>query len=160
MKGKDIPNSWKLSAIRLGDWDTLEDPDCDDSFVEEKVCNDPAVDYLIESQIPHHNYDPYSLNNHYDIALLRLSSNVEYTHFISPICLPTDANLESLNYDKQTLSVAGWGITENGIYSTKKLKINIDGMSTNECQKLYVKENIEISDTQVCAGGQLGYDSW
>lgn len=47
-----------------------------------------------------------------------------------------------------------------GFSSSRKLKVNIDGMSMNDCQKVYNIENREISNTQICAGGELGYDSW
>lgn len=109
MNGKDIPIDWTLFGVRLGDWDKTTTEDCDESFVEEKVCSDPTVDISIELKITHENYDPYSRNQHYDIALLRLSREVDYTHYIQPICLQVDKNLRNENFEKQTLSVAGWG---------------------------------------------------
>lgn len=160
VNGKDIPNTWTLTAVRLGEWDTTSTVDCDDSFVEEKVCSDPAVDILIESAISHHNYDPYSLSQHNDIALLRLASDVEYSHYIKPICLQADKNSRDLSYDRHTLTVSGWGKTEDGFASARKLKVNVDGVSRNDCQNMYNLENVEVVSSQICAGGQNGQDSW
>lgn len=104
-----MPTTWSLTGVRLGEWDTQTDIDCDDSFVDEKVCNDPAIDVQIEQKIPHENYDPNASNQHNDIALLRLAQNVPFTSFIRPICLPVDQTIRNNDFVKQTLSVAGWG---------------------------------------------------
>ena len=52
------------------------------------------------------------------------------------------------------------GKTEKVSASNVKLKVNVDGVSNSECQRVYSGENREIVDTQVCAGGKKGYDSW
>lgn len=109
MNGKDLPTTWSLTGVRLGEWDTQTDVDCDDSFVDETVCNDPAVDIPIEQKIPHESYDPNASNQHNDIALLRLAQNVPFTTYIRPICLPVDQSIRNNDFVKQTLSVAGWG---------------------------------------------------
>jgi hypothetical protein len=59
-----LPSTWSLTGVRLGEWDTATDVDCDDSFVNEKVCNDPPVDIPIELKIPHEQYDPQGANQH------------------------------------------------------------------------------------------------
>lgn len=74
--------------------------DCTE-LVNEKVCNDPALDYEIEQRIPHPQYDPYGTNQHNDIALLRLKYQVKYTDFIKPICLPVETALRSNDFIKQ-----------------------------------------------------------
>lgn len=107
VNGKDLPTTWSLTGVRLGEWDTSTVEDCDDSFVNERVCSQPAVDIEIEEKIPHPEYDPQAANQHNDIALLRLSQNVRYTEYIKPICLPVDISLRNNNFIKQTLSVAG-----------------------------------------------------
>lgn len=160
VNGKDLPTTWQLTGVRLGEWDTSTDQDCDDSFVNENVCNDPAIDVPIEALIPHENYDPQASNQHNDIALLRLAQNVRYTLYIKPICLPVDQNLRNNDFVKQTLSVAGWGKTEKVSASNIKLKVNVDGVSNNDCQGVYASENRQIIDSQVCAGGKEGFDSW
>lgn len=52
------------------------------------------------------------------------------------------------------------GKTEKVSASNVKLKVNVDGVSNSDCQKVYSSENRQIIDTQVCAGGKKGFDSW
>jgi len=159
VNGKDLPTTWSLTDVRLGEWDTSTSVDCDDSFINEKICNEAPIDVPIELKIPHENYDPQAANQHNDIALLRLAQNVPYTPYIRPICLPSDPSTRNNDFVKQTLSVAGWGKTEKVSASDIKLKVNVDGVSNSDCQQVYNSENREIVDTQVCAGGKKGFDS-
>lgn len=101
VNGKDIPQTWVLSHVRLGEWDLMTAEDCDDQLINEKVCSPAAIDYEIEDKIPHPQYDPYGSNQHNDIALLRLKNSVTYTDFIKPICLPSEPALRSNNFIKQ-----------------------------------------------------------
>lgn len=60
-------------SVRLGEWNLNTDVDC-----YEKACAEPAQDVPIEEIITHESYaDRGSRYN--DIALLRLSREVEYT---------------------------------------------------------------------------------
>lgn len=96
--------------MRLGEWDLTTEQDCDDSFINEKVCSDGAFDVEIIEKIPHPDYDPFGNNQHNDIALLRLNQKVQFNDFVKPICLTTEPALRSNNFVKQTLAVAGWGM--------------------------------------------------
>ncbi len=62
------------SSVRLGEWDTSTDEDCDRGD-----CSDPAVDVAVEEVITHESYNPNSKAQENDIALLRLSRSVAYT---------------------------------------------------------------------------------
>jgi len=104
-----LPTTWSLTGVRLGEWDTGSDVDCDNSYEGETLCNEAPVDVPIEQKIPHEQYDPQGANQHNDIALLRLSRDVTYTTYIRPICLPSEPRLKTNDFVKQTLSVAGWG---------------------------------------------------
>lgn len=104
-----MPTTWSLTGVRLGEWDTATDTDCDEKFIDGVVCNAPPLDVPIEQLIPHENYDPQAANQHNDIALLRLAQRVTYTDYIKPICLPSEPSLQNNDFVKQTLSVAGWG---------------------------------------------------
>lgn len=166
--------------MRLGEWDTAQDVDTDDSFIEGPVSNNPPLDVPIEEKIPHEQYDPQAPNQHNDIALLRLSQDVTFTTFIKPICLPTEPATRDNNFVGQSLSVAGWGQlwafnslkmsliwfpsykgkTEKVSASSVKLKVIVDGVSNDACQKVYASESRQIIDSQVCAGGKKGFDSW
>lgn len=121
VNGKDLPTTWSLTGVRLGEWDTATDVDCDDKYSDGPICNNPPVDVPIEKLIPHENYDPQGANQHNDIALLRLAHTVTYSDFIKPICLPSQPSLRDNDFVKQTLSVAGWG--EEKLKLFKFLKI-------------------------------------
>jgi len=154
-----VPSTWNLISVRLGEWDATTSRDCDDSLINEIVCNDPAVDISVEEKIVHESYDANSKNQHNDIALLRLSRPVKYTNFIKPICLPVDSALRNKNLSDMTMDVAGWGKTETASSSKRKLKVSIDAYSNAACQRVYSSSNIEIIDSQICAGGDPGRDS-
>jgi len=108
VNGKDLPTTWALTGVRLGEWDINSEADCED-FQNEQVCSSPVKDIAIEQKIPHESYDPQASSQHNDIALLRLAEDVQFNDFIRPICLPSEPTLRSNDFVKQTLSVAGWG---------------------------------------------------
>lgn len=97
------------TAVRLGEWDTESNPDCDVGD-----CSEPVVDVDVEQLIPHEAYNTNSKTQENDIALLRLAQPVTFTDWIKPVCLPTSNNLRSISYDNVNLDVSGWGKTENG----------------------------------------------
>jgi hypothetical protein len=91
--------------VRLGEWNTATEEDCDDSFIDEEVCSDKPLDIMVETAIRHPEYNARSKKN--DIALLRLEENVNYTMFIKPICLPTEFVTQNANLNGVSLLVAG-----------------------------------------------------
>lgn len=59
-------------------------------------------------------------------------------------------------------TAAGWGITENGSKSAVKLKVNLPWVRSYECQVVYersLQKSFEITDYQLCAGGELNQDT-
>lgn len=145
-----IPASWSLTGVRLGEWDTSQTQDCDDS-TGENICNpNPPVDVSVAEKIVHADYDPPSKNQHHDIALLRLSRAVTYNHYVKPICLPLDDKIKSLDLSSKALDVSGWGKTETSSTSTRKLKVAINAYTNAECQQIYrARSNVDIIDGQV-----------
>ncbi|CAD7084979.1 unnamed protein product [Hermetia illucens] len=154
VNGRGIPADWRLTSVRLGEWDTTTERDCD---VDD--CNDPPVDVPIEEYIPHENYQPIPKNQYDDIALLRLSRSVPYTDWVKPVCLPVATHLRSAVFDDISLDVAGWGKTENASRSNLKLKARVDGTSLSSCKAVYKRQGVTLRDTQICAGGVKGVDS-
>lgn len=102
-----LPPGYSLVNVRLGEWDTKTGKDCDDSFANEVVCNDPPVDISIAEKIPHEGYNPTDQHHYNDIALLRLSRPAPYTDFIRPICLPSLDQLRAANHVGESMIVAG-----------------------------------------------------
>ncbi|XP_031631430.1 serine protease easter-like [Contarinia nasturtii] len=102
------------TRVRLGEWNTKSDPDCEDD-----QCADPVQDISVVEWIQHADYNPYSKSHENDIALLRLAHPLNYTDWIKPICVPTS----SKNYDGVELVVAGWSIAEAETRSNVTMKV-------------------------------------
>lgn len=64
--------------MRLGEWNTETEVDCDD-VKGYSDCNERPVDLEIEKTIVHSDYDGNDVNRYNDIALLRLSRDVGFT---------------------------------------------------------------------------------
>ncbi|XP_026315081.1 CLIP domain-containing serine protease 2-like isoform X2 [Hyposmocoma kahamanoa] len=154
VKGDELPTNWKLSQVRLGEWNTSSTNDClaDD-------CAGPVQDIPVEQIIPHEDYDPKDANQHNDIALLRLAQNARITDFVKPICLPLSSELKRSSFEGLTMEVAGWGRTESRTESNVKLKVRVPVVSRSECAKVFNRVSREITNKQMCAGGNAGEDS-
>lgn len=63
----------------MGEHDLNQTRDCIDDTPGFEDCSDNVLDIAIEEQIPHELYKPNDVNQHHDIALLRLSKEVEFT---------------------------------------------------------------------------------
>lgn len=154
---KKVPKTWRLFQVRLGDWDTRTNPDCQQK-TNERVCNDPYVDVAIEQIIVHEDYDPNSRSQYHDIALLRLQRDVKFTEFIVPICLPFETSLRSLKYTNKELEVVGFGKTERENSSANKLKVKLNALSDQQCQSKYA--HLGLIEGQVCLIYCLLYESY
>ena len=85
--------------IRLGDLDLRIDEDDGSEY----------KDFEIENIIVHPNYKPISNEN--DIALIKLTLEVEFTRFIRPACVWNKPHIEH-----QLALATGWGATEYGTF--------------------------------------------
>lgn len=146
----------RLVGVRLGEWNTLTNPDCDDSLINEQVCNDPHVDVGVESVDTHERYLPQSRNQHNDIALIRMSQRVNFNDFIKPICLESEPQEGVLG---QSVVVAGFGKTESALSSNIKLKVSLDIVHNEKCNQVFRYEGRRLNETQLCAGGKKNVDS-
>ncbi|XP_072929942.1 CLIP domain-containing serine protease HP8-like [Epargyreus clarus] len=154
LKGAELPTNWIPSHIRLGEYNITSKVDC--NFEE---CAPPVQDVPIEELITHPQYNPIDGNEQYDIALIRLKYDATYNDFVKPICLPNSAVLRDSTFVDFTLEVAGWGKTERRSFSDVKLKVALPVRSQEDCRNVYKKASKEISDRQLCAGGDKGQDS-
>ncbi|XP_018342834.1 PREDICTED: serine protease easter-like [Trachymyrmex septentrionalis] len=153
VKGKDLPANWRLSSVRLGEYNTDTERDCIPDGQNSEICADDPITVGVEEQIAHENYQPTSRNQRYDIALLRLSHDVPFTRYIQPICLPSNSSLGG------KLFVAGWGKTETSSASNIKLKLALPLAEQSLCDQTYVSAGVRLGLGQICAGGQRGKDS-
>lgn len=65
---------------------------------------------------------------------------------------------QSFDTDNLNFIVTGFGKTESGLESQIKLKTDVGGIKNSNCQESYRKR--EIINSQICAGGEEGKDSW
>ncbi len=103
-----LSRGYSLVSVRLGEWDTSTLKDCDDSWANEVVCNDPPLDIPVTEKIVHEDYDPADQHHHHDIAILRLERSVSYTNFVRPICLPSSQALKTNKHVGETMVIAGY----------------------------------------------------
>lgn len=164
----------------MGEYNTSTREDCDDDG--DCVINQ-QVDISVEEVIPHKEYDPSSKNKHNDIALLRLARYVNYGDFIHPICMPWVVNrrLQRTLPTGTNMTVVGWGKTLQGkclfkyesryilnifytfnslgIKSDTKQKLHVRIYDRQECVRKFGENNVEITNSHLCAGGVEDEDS-
>ncbi|XP_062542353.1 serine protease grass-like [Armigeres subalbatus] len=100
-----MQGSLKPIAVRLGEYDTSSNPDCDSNG-----CAAQTRDYGIAQLIPNENFN--GRDSDYDIALVELQQEATLSEGeIYPICLPLTESLLMLKPTKMT--VTGWGMTEH-----------------------------------------------
>uniref|UniRef100_A0A336LMT0 CLIP domain-containing serine protease n=1 Tax=Culicoides sonorensis TaxID=179676 RepID=A0A336LMT0_CULSO len=155
----ELPKTWKLTGVRLGEWNLETEEDCDTSGVGSD-CADPVQDIPVETLIPHEQYEPAGEQQYNDIALLRLARPAKLSYFVKPICLPSTPELRAdTAIQGKKFVVAGWGKTETRSQSDIKLKVGVDGVNKQTCNNVYQSQRRVIGDTQICAGGEKGKDS-
>ncbi|XP_043110255.1 uncharacterized protein LOC122355756 [Puntigrus tetrazona] len=116
------------------------------------VSNPHEVSRGIRSIVPHPDYDPSQCVN--DIALLRLSEPVNFTNYISPICLAAN---DSVFYNCTTCRSTRWGETgfldSQHTYGTlQEVKMRIVGNKECDCRVM----DVTITPTMICAEEEAG----
>ncbi|KAF7276799.1 hypothetical protein GWI33_009770, partial [Rhynchophorus ferrugineus] len=74
--------------------------------------------------------------------------------YVQPICL--SSNLDNI---VKKFYISGWGKTETADSSSIKMKLSLPPFDYEECQRKFKLLNLEIDDTQICAGGEKLKDS-
>ncbi|XP_065081646.1 CLIP domain-containing serine protease B15-like isoform X1 [Ochlerotatus camptorhynchus] len=145
----------KLVEVRLGEWDMDTTKDCTTT----RCFVDYQDDYPIEKIIVHEGYSSRQLNKEHDIALLKLSTAVERTALVAPICIPTLEMANSLKLVGESFDVSGWGKTENGFSSRRKMKVTLLGQNMTMCNAAFAEAGVTFTANQLCVGGLGGKDS-
>ncbi|GJQ74214.1 CLIPB15 [Trypoxylus dichotomus] len=144
--GKGVEHLGPLEKIILGMHNDTKARTC----VDQK-CSDPPRSVDVLPQIIHPEYN--SSTHIHDIALIPLKERVDFTDFIKAICLPT------VTTNAPSFTISGWGRTETDIISRTKLKVEIPRADKAECIMKYRTLGLDISEKQLCAGGERGHDS-
>lgn len=154
-----IPDNWRLTGVRLGEWDTTTNPDCVKERSGKTDCNDPYVDVQVTEVIPHPQYPGNARDQLHDIALLRLRTQVAFTDFIYPVCLPIRPEQQNTIFLGRKMVVSGWGRTETNATSNIKQKAELESVPTADCNNRYASQRRTVTSSQICAGGVEGIDS-
>uniref|UniRef100_A0A668UIB1 Peptidase S1 domain-containing protein n=1 Tax=Oreochromis aureus TaxID=47969 RepID=A0A668UIB1_OREAU len=116
--------------------------------------NTNGVSRSVSQIITHPNYNSNTENN--DIALLQLSSTVEFTNYIRPVCL---AEAGSDFPAGTTTWVTGWGNIRDGVslsFPGTLQEVSVPVVSNTNCNNAYGI----ITSNMICAGvTQGGKDS-
>ncbi|GJQ74219.1 hypothetical protein Trydic_g19126 [Trypoxylus dichotomus] len=132
----------KLVNVVLGEHNTSSPIDC---FY--KSCAPEPKVIRIEKIIEHPGWTDGRPQFYDDIALLRLSEDVEFSNFIQPICLPSPRSVPAWS---TKLTVAGWGTADNGQGSDVK---RIATMYRQDQSKCLNTVRFHLRDSQICVGG-------
>lgn len=144
-----ISKSWTLSAVRLGEWDQRTNPDCQTFNDDDNVCNERYVDVPVDEVIVHPEYYSEGVAQYHDIAILKLQRKVEFNKWIAPICLPIDSRVRSMDFTSHSLEVCGFGLTETGLSSPIKKRVELEGRTQAECEALYNRNSVRITEKHV-----------
>ncbi|XP_045899478.1 serine protease 27-like [Micropterus dolomieu] len=114
------------------------------------LSNTNSMSRTVSQIIKHPNYNTTTNDN--DIALLQLSSPVNFTDYIRPVCLAVNG---SVFYAGTTCWVTGWGAIEANISlpSPKRLQeVSVPIVSNSDCTASYGT----ITNNMICAGVTQG----
>merc|ERR1719300_165267 len=101
----------------------------------------------VERVIKRTDYDTSSINN--DIAILRLSSEVQFNDNVIPACLPSDATQQ---YTGRQAVVSGWGTTSEGGRTSDVLKeTTVDILANSDQRCVRGSQDNPVPDTKMCA---------
>ncbi|XP_060524967.1 phenoloxidase-activating factor 1-like [Cylas formicarius] len=140
-----------LFQVAIGEHNTETKIDCSPGGT---FCADPVQYSRISKIVVHPKYDKDSKDHHDDIALIHLKKAARLSEYVQPICLLTNSNEEVKKY-----YLSGWGKTETKDSSPIKLKVDINPFSMSECKEKFSFLDLEVDETQVCAGGEKMKDS-
>uniref|UniRef100_F7D0J2 Chymotrypsin like n=1 Tax=Monodelphis domestica TaxID=13616 RepID=F7D0J2_MONDO len=107
---------------------------------------EPIQVRTISKIITYPGWNSNTMNN--DLTLLKLSSPVQFTNRISPVCLNTNSNLPQ----GLTCVTTGWGRT-SGVANTTPAQLQqvvLPLVTVYQCQQYW---GSRITDAMICAGG-------
>ncbi|XP_067381037.1 transmembrane protease serine 9-like [Channa argus] len=112
--------------------------------------NSNMVNRTVTQIIKHPNYSS-SASDDNDITLLKLSSPVNFTSYILPVCL---AASDSTYYNGTNAWITGWGVTEDGVLSNNLREAEVPIVGNRQCKCDY--GFISVTENMMCAGLRAG----
>jgi len=95
-----------------------------------------------------------SSNNDHDLSILTLSSPLQMSRSVSPVCLPP---LPPSPYTGVVSTVSGWGtLSSGGSQPDRLMEVNVTVIDNTECRAAY--GSTVITDSMICAR-DMGKDS-
>ncbi|KAK7168007.1 hypothetical protein R3I94_002152 [Phoxinus phoxinus] len=145
--GSLINNRWVLSAAHCFPGNTAANITVYLGRQSQEQSNPNEVSRSVSQLIVHPGYgNGTSYNN--DMALLQLSSPVNFTDYIGPVCLAADGSI----FNSDTMWVTGWGTIYSGVSlpSPQILQeVDVPLVGNSKCNCLY---SGTITDNMMCAG--------
>ena len=116
-----------------------------------RLRNQNERNFTVETVLVHEDYNKTSLEH--DLALVKLTTKVDYTDIIHPICIPD----ETLPTELKSAFAAGWGRTvPKGPVSNILQKVQVTVVQHVQCKAIYKSLKRNIFDSQLCAGDRDG----
>ncbi|CAG9565384.1 unnamed protein product [Danaus chrysippus] len=142
----------KLVTIRMGEYDTRTNPDC-----QLNKCAPPVQDRGIKTIISHPNFNKPAFHN--DIAVIVLDEPVEMNDYVIPICLPREEQLRQYLELGEKLMVAGWG--KMNMTTDERAKIlqyvTVPVLKLEMCNTF--GKRFTLAESEICAGAQENKDA-
>ncbi|CAH0728369.1 unnamed protein product, partial [Brenthis ino] len=144
-------DDYQLSVIRVGEYDTETNPDC-----QLHVCAPPVQDRKIRAIRMHPNFDKPPFHN--DVAIIEMDKPVELNDYVSPICLPHVEQLQSLTLG-ELLIVAGWGKMNMSTEERARILqyVSVPVVKSETCSSFV--RGFKLLQSEICAGAQQNKDA-
>ncbi|KAG1694125.1 Serine proteinase stubble [Nymphon striatum] len=143
--GREASKCRKVSMkIRLGEYDA--------SKVTERL---PHYEYTVSKIIVNPHWNPANFQN--DLALLKLSTRIQFREHIIPVCLPTQGEV----FTNDSAVITGWGRIKHGVPTRTHIlqEATVKVVANENCQKWFKEagrsEKI-YNNEMICAGYKNG----
>lgn len=156
--------------VRLGDYDLNLSKNC-----VGRNCGNPMRINEIDRTIPHESFNHRAINRKHDIGLVRLKRSVQYTSknlidclklftqvfwilgVVRPVCLPTPSFPPMRS--GESVYVVGFGRTLQSKTSSIKQKLRLPIYDHTKCKQKFAAKNVDVTEGQICAGGEFSRDA-
>ncbi|XP_020801099.1 melanization protease 1-like [Drosophila serrata] len=128
-------------TVRVGEYNTDTNPDCLGN-----TCFPKYEDFQIKAVLRNRNYVARDFVN--DIALLKLTRDIQFNLHIQPICLLLNPALVP---NRRQWQAFGWGKTQRGVSSSVLKTTMLDHYPNSHCAQ---RLNVQLTNNQACLGHQ------